>query len=415
MILDSHGGIALFSLLFQTSRQVRHNFKCDFSAGIFYGVFYGGLNAFILVQARRLGATTFEVGLLAALPSVWLMLSPIWAKMFANDNPFKMVFFADGTSRSMILLLLASTTAHWYLAVFTLHYFFGSISATVYGNAMRQAYPAETRGTLMGWVRVGSALAQVISIIVTGILMPKWGVGYLFPFLAVFGICSAASFGFSRKAIPLQPRKTDSKISAWTIFKSDHQYRRFIVALFLFGLATATSLPAYPLFQVDTLKVSDAFISTFSAIIYCSALIFYYLGGYLIDRYSPLKVMMIVFAVNIGVPVVYYFVHTQWPLLFVGVLQGIVNAGLDLVTLNCVLCMAGEGEINSYMAVNVYMQGLRGTLGPLLAPVLIQFLGYKGLFIVVLVFNCIAVWQLFPLIRRNQCTNLDSKNFTAAG
>ncbi len=404
----------MFSLLFQTTRKVRHNFKCDLAAGIFFGLFYGGLNAFILVQARRIGATTFEVGLLAALPSVWLMLSPIWAKMFAAENPYKMVFLADGTSRAMILLLLISSTAHWYLALFVLHYFFGSISATVYGNAMRKAYPAEIRGTLMGWVRVGSALAQVISIIVTGILMPKWGVGYLFPFLTLFGICSAITFRGIRQAIPDQPRTSNSKISAWTIFKLDHKYRRFILALFIFGLATATSLPAYPLFQVDSLKVSDGFISTFSAIIYCSSLISYYLGGYLIDRHSPLKVMMGVFLVNIGVPLVYCFVNTQWPLLFVGLLQGVVNAGLDLVTLNCVLCMAGEGEINSYMAVNVYLQGLRGTLGPLLAPLFIQFLGYKGLFIVVLVLNLIAVWQLLPLVRRN-CINLDHETFTLTG
>ncbi len=404
----------MFSLLFQTTRKVRHNFKCDLAAAIFFGLFYGGLNAFILIQARRIGATTFEVGLLAALPSVWLMLSPIWAKMFDKENPFKMVFLADGTSRAMILLLLISATAHWYLAFFALHYFFGSISATVYGNAMRKAYPAEIRGTLMGWVRVGSALAQVVSIIITGMLMPKWGVGFLFPFLALFGIASAVTFRGIRPAIPDQPRALGPKISAWTIFKSDHHYRRFILALFLFGLATATSLPAYPLFQVDALKVSDGFISTFSAIIYCSSLIFYYLGGYLIDRYSPLKVMMGVFLVNIGVPLMYCFVNTQWPLLFVGLLQGIVNAGLDLVTLNCVLCMAGQGEINSYMAVNVYLQGLRGTLGPLIAPLFIQFLGYNGLFIVVLGLNLIAVWQLFPLVRNN-CVNLDRKKITLSG
>jgi MFS family permease len=404
----------LFSLLFQTTREVRHNFKCDLAAGTFFGLFYGGLNAFILVQARRIGATTFEVGLLAALPSVWLMLSPVWAKMFARDNPFKMVFLADGLSRAFILLLLLRTSAHWYIFIFAVHYFCGSISATVYGNAMQQAYPAEIRGTLMGWVRVGSALAQIISIIITGMLLPIWGVRFMFPFLAVFGIASSLSFRRMKKAINEIPRKTSPKISAMAIFKRDHQYRRFIIALFFFGLATATSLPAYPLFQVDALKVSDGFISTYSTIIYCSSLIFYYMGGLLIDRHSPLKVMMGVFVVNLAVPLVYCLTINQWPLLFVALMQGIVNAGLDLVTLNCVLCMSKEGEINSYMAVNVYLQGLRGTIGPLLAPFLIQFFAYKGLFIIVLVLNLIAVWQLLPLIKRNKCV-INNENFTAPG
>jgi Na+/melibiose symporter-like transporter len=313
------------------------------------------------------------------------------------------------------LLLLLSTSAHWYLAFFALHYFFGSISATVYGNAMRQAYPADIRGTLMGWVRVGSALAQIISIIISGLLLPIWGVGYLFPFLAIFGIGSALTFGRSRQAIKEMPRKAGHKISALTIFKTDHHYRRFIIALFFFGLATTISLPAYPLFQVDTLKVSDGFISTFSTIISCSALIFYYLGGQLIDRYAPLKVMMGVFIVNLAIPLVYFFTMSQWPLLFIALLQGVVNAGLDLVTLNCVLYMASEGEINSYMAVNVYLQGLRGTIGPLLAPGLIQVFGYKGLFVFVLVLNLIAVWQLMPLTKHTHFGISNDENFMAAG
>jgi Arabinose efflux permease len=404
----------LFSLLFQTTREVRHNFKCDLWAGICFGLFYGGLNSFILVQARRIGATTFEVGLLAALPSVWLMLSPVWAKKFSQENPYKMVFLADGISRAFIFLLLLNSAPHWYLFLFALHYFFGSISATVYGNAMRGAYPPEIRGTLMGWVRVGSAFAQIISIIVTGILLPLWGVRFMFPFLAIFGIASSVSFRRMKQAIRESPRKPGPKVSALAIFKGDHRYRRFIVALFFFGLATATSLPAYPLFQVDALKVSDGFISTYSVIIYGSSLIFYYMGGLLIDRHSPLKVMMGVFAVNLVIPLVYCLTTSQWPLLFVALLQGVVNAGLDLVTLNCVLCMASAGEINSYMAINVYLQGVRGTVGPLLAPFLIQFFAYKGLFIIVLALNAIAIWQLIPLLKKsNSLTN--DETFTAAG
>lgn len=405
----------MFSLLFQTTRAVRRNFVFDLWAGIFFGLFYGGLNSFILVQARRLGATTFEVGLLAALPSIWMLLSPVWAKRFAHENPFKMVFLADGLSRAFIFMLLISVSAHWYLLLFALHYLFASISATVYGKAMQQAYPAEIRGTLMGWVRVGSATAQIISIIVTGMLLPVWGVQYLFPFLAFFGICSSISFRRIKQAILEPVRRPGPKVSAFEIFKTDHQYRRFIIAIFFFGLATAISLPAYPLFQVDTLKVSDGFISTFSIIVFCSSLIFYYIGGRLIDRYSPLKVIMLVFLINLGIPLGYFFAVSQWPLLLIALLQGVVNAGIDLVILNCVLCMAKEGEITSYMAVNIYLQGVRGTIGPLLAPLLIQGLTYKGLFGVILALNVVGIWHLWPLIKRQNCIIKDDENFTPAG
>lgn len=315
----------------------------------------------------------------------------------------------------MLVFLVVNRSPRWYLSVFTVHYFFASISATIYGKAMRQAYTPEIRGTLMGWVRVGSALAQIISTAVAGILLPVMGVQPLFAMLAVFGIFSAITFGRLRQAVFESPAAAPKNSSTFQVFRGDSQYRRYMIALFFFGLAVTLSLPAYPLYQVDQLKVSDSFVSLFWMIISLAALIFYFLAGRWIDRYSPLKLSFFVFAANLGIPVIYFCSGNQWPLLLVAVLQGIVNAGIDLAALNCVIRMAKEGEINSYMAVHIYLLGVRGTLGPLLAPFLIQLLSFKGFFILIVLLTLAGVWILRPLIKEKPSLVCDDQILTAGG
>lgn len=122
-----------------------------------YGLFFGVIGPFVLVQARRLGATPFQVSFLAALPSIWMMLSPLWAALFGKRNPFQTVMLFDGIARLLLTSLVWRKSSNWYVFVFCLHYLFSAVSATVYGKAMRLAYPVESRGRLMGWVRVGSS------------------------------------------------------------------------------------------------------------------------------------------------------------------------------------------------------------------------------------------------------------------
>ncbi len=393
----------MLSFLYQVPRHIRRNFAFDLSAGVSFGLFFGGVNSFLLVQAIRLGATPFEVGLLAALPNIWMLLSPLWAKMFEHKSPFLGVFMADGISRFCLFFLIFHKSVHWYLLIFAFHYFFSSISVTIYGKAMRQAYPPGIRGTLMGWVRVGSSLAQMLSTAFAGFILPLWGVQYLFAFMAVFGICSSIAFSRIKPVLTESVSvRTEKKktVSALTVFFTDPNFRRYMIALFLFGLANIMTLPAHPLYQVDVLKVSDKFISLFWLIISFASLVFYFMGGRFIDRYSPVKLTLFVFLANLGIPVIYILTGNQWPLLIIALCQGIVNAGIDLAALNSVLHMAEEDKVNSYMAVHISLLGIRGTIGPLIAPVLIQFSSFKIFFGLILILNLMGVWWLLSLLKK---------------
>ncbi|HHU50491.1 MAG TPA: MFS transporter [Firmicutes bacterium] len=359
-----------------------------------YGLFFGVIGPFVLVQARRLGATPFQVSFLAALPSIWMMLSPLWAALFGKRNPFQTVMLFDGIARLLLTSLVWRKSSNWYVFVFCLHYLFSAVSATVYGKAMRLAYPVESRGRLMGWVRVGSSAMQMISTFLAGFLLPVWGVHKVFALFAVFGVLSSLSFARIKKITDESPLEKElNKPSSLDILRADREYRRYNLSLFSVGLANLMSAPVYVLFQVDVLKISDGFVSTLAILTSLTAVVSYFFLGRFIDRYSAPYVTERIFALNLGLHLIYLWAKSPWPLLIAALLQGIINAGHDLVVLNNVIHYAKEREISSYMAVHITFLGLRGTIGPLLGSFLLPLLSFKGIFFLALIINCFGIIQ----------------------
>ena len=377
-------------------KQLRENFKNDLCAGIMAGVLLGGVNNFVLVQARRLGATPFEIAFLTACPFIWLLFSPLWERIWGRQSPYKMVFIFDGLARLSLILLLLNFSRNWYIFLFTIYYLLSSISATVYGRAMCLAYTPQVRGTLMGWVRVGLSLASVVSLFLAGQLLPLWGVQRYFACLALFGLASA---WFFRQIKPLNSEEkvivNPRSLSIFEILKTDRLYRQYMMALFVFGISNLMSIPIFTIYQVDTLKITDGFISMVALVTSASALGFYLIGGRLIDQGTPVKLLINFFALAALIPVIYLIMGGQNGFLFLSaIILGMVNAVTDLASLNSVLYFAKEDEkVGSYMAVHMNLLGLRGTIGPLLIPFLINWLTVRGVFIL-LMFLYLVAWYL---------------------
>ena len=391
------------------SRQVKRNFRLDMVSGGLMGLFAGTVNAFILVQARRIGATPFQVSFLAAIPFIWMFLSPLWVVLFSGKSPFKMVLICDGIGRLLLILLLLNRTPEWYLWLFAINYLLNSISGTLYGRAMEQAYPSGARGTLMGWVRVGLSLTSLLSTALAGVLLPVFSVQRVFAGVAVFGAGAAFIFGQLRRIdagnvlesetnppIPILRLLGAGYRSSLRIMREDFVFRQYMFALFLFGIANLMGGPVYALYQVDHLKVSDGFIALLASVNFGSSLIFYFIGGRFIDENTPFHLTIRIFAISPLIPLIYFLAGTPWLLLPAAMLQGILNAGIDLASLNNVIHFAhspgSKGEVGSYMGVHMNLLGIRGTVGPLLVPVLAPLITIKGVIVLLLLLFLAGLW-----------------------
>jgi MFS family permease len=398
------------------SREVKRNFEWDMLSGAFMGLFIGVINAFILVQARRIGANPFQVSFLAAIPFIWMFLSPLWVVLFRGKSPFQMVLICDGIGRLLLILLLVNRTPDWYLLLFSINYLMNSISGTLYGRAMEQAYPGGARATLMGWVRVGLSLTSLLSTAVAGVLLPHWGVQRVFACAAVFGIGAAWTFGQLRRIDAGNDSEPDNKPdspslqsliagygSSLRILREDKLFRDYMIALFLFGIANLMGAPLYALYQVDHLKVSDGFIAVLALVNFGASLIAYFIGGRFIDQNTPFTMTIRIFAISPLIPLIYLLAGNPWLLLPAAALQGIVNAGIDLASLNNVIHFANsrgnQAEVGPYMGVHMNLLGIRGTVGPLMIPVLVPLITIKGVIFLLFMLFLAGLWAGAGVLR----------------
>ncbi len=402
--------------LTQLSPDVRRNFKFDLLAGSLTGLLTGTLNAFILVQARRIGASTFQVSFLAALPFFWMLFSPLWVVLFNQKSPYRIVPLCDGAARVLLILLLLNSTPGWYLFLFALHYLLSSVSASIYCRGMELAYPNGVRGTLMGWVRVGSSLTSLLSTGIAGLLLPLWGVQRLFAFLALFGVGAAISFGQLKQLNPnsftgkTTAPNLDLRIfkksyrSSIRILRRDYRFRRYIISLFLFGFANLMAVPVFALYQVDVLKVTDGFISILVLITFISSLICYLIGGRYMDQNIPLHMTIFAFILGPLLPLCYFLAGPPWILLLAGAVSGTMNAAIDLASLNNIIHFAntpaGGGEVNSYMGVHMNLLGIRGTFGPLLVPLLVRLITIRGVLVLLFLLFLAGLGMGLDVLRR---------------
>lgn len=267
----------------------------------------------------------------------------------------------------------------------------------------------------MGWVRVGLSLTSLVSTAIAGFLLPFWGVQRVFALLAVFGVVSSLLFGQLRQTIPSNGVKLDGKAdvpkfqwlkdgysSSLRILRDDGMFRQYMIALFLFGIANLMGAPVFALYQVDYLKVSDGFIAILASVTFGTSLIFYFIGGRYIDQNTPFNLTIRMFVISPLIPLIYFLAGTPWWLLLAAALQGILNAGIDLASLNNVIHFAargGEGEAGPYMGVHMNLLGIRGTIGPLMVPWLVSLITIKGVILLLFLLFLAGLWAGVRVLR----------------
>lgn len=385
------------------SPQVKRNYRWDLAAAIACGAFLGAINPFVLVQARRIGCSPQEIALLAAAPFIGMIFSGLWTGLTDLKRPVQSVSFWDGLARVVLLLLVVFSTKNGFILVFVMYYLLTTVSPPAYATAMRVAYPDGARGRLMGAVRVGSSLAALLAAWAGGVLLTPWGPYRFFAFSAIFGLISSICFRQVRELEPVEVAQSRMDwIETFNVFWNDHPYRRYIIALFVFGFSNLMAIPVYVLYQVDQLHVSNEFVSLMAFITSLMSLAFYYIGGRWMDRKGPIKITIMLYAFNLLIPLVYLLSRSTWPLIIAAAVTGIMNAGLDLSALGNTMHYAERRSVAPYFAIHITLLGIRGTLAPLAGPFLAEHLSYHGAFAVIIAINAMGLWMATRISRYKQ-------------
>lgn len=404
-------------MLFEKSVPVkaRRSYHFDAWAGLLAGAYTGGIFPFVLLIAKKeLHAGPFLLAMMTAAPFVGNCFALLWAN--AMEGKPKMPFAVGSfyLARAVFIAMLFATTSFTFSVVVIIGQFCATIASPAYAAIMKDIYPNEHRGRIMGYVRVIAAFTTIIATLIAGMLLKSVSYRWIFPVGAVLGVLSATAFSRIQTAAPSRRELANKRSTinfmrdALAIPFQNHAFGWFAISVLVFGFGTIMLLPIYPLFQDSALNMEYWQLAILTNVQSVAWMFAYLYWGRYVDARSPLRATVINVFMTILVPVGYCISGSWWALLPFHIIAGITNAGIELAYFNCILDFSEEGRTSHYQALFSFLIGIRGSLAPLVGAKLAGAFtnNHWDLRYTFLIAACImlvgAAMQVVGL-RRNQC------------
>lgn len=380
----------------------RHTYYYDMRSAMLVGIFGGMLLPFVSVVGRKIGATHFQIALLAAAPYLANAFTLLWTEDLFGKGRVWYVVWPCVLGRGLLVTMFWVYTPLWYTAVIFLYMFITAVPFPSYAYIMKTNYPEALRGRLMSRVRVRTALFWIASSALAGYVLEK-GTGnyrYIFPVAAVFGVLSALQF--RRVRVRREERKRGSLrgISSFRVPFSDPVFLKFLAAYTVFESGMLLALPVFPLVLVDESHISNFATGIYGSVFSGMWLAGFFFWGHFMDRFTVRKTLALIFMAASTVPLLYLMTRD---ILVLGAAQGaagFVFAAVELANYIVVIRMAEPKEVPHYMAASIALGGVRGAVAPFIGTALYGRYGAGAAFTISLFLMLLSVFLAFVLFKR---------------
>jgi len=312
-------------------------------------------------------------------------------RVVAGSSTLARVLFVVGVLVAATPLMLAATTVVFWVATVA--------NIASYAALMQGIYPDRERAEAMGRVRVGAAVAGMVSTIVAGALIDAVPAGAVFAVAALISLPGSLAFFRIRHepAAHGEHRRPVREVArdVW----SDRRYRRLLLSFLVFGWGNLMAAAVYPLVLVDRFDASNTFVGVLATVQSATMILAYPLAGRLIDRGSSLRQTYIATLLTILIPAGYAVSPAVWGLLPVSVIAGVTIASSELTFYTNLVQMAPRGRVAEYAAAQSLLLGARGTLAPFAASALLAVVLPRGVLFVAVAFMVVGSMLMGAAVR----------------
>lgn len=389
-------------------------YKWDMRTAILAGLYMGSIQPFIGRIARGdLECTPFQLSLMMAAPFVGHLFSPVWAQQMEGRSKMPFAVWSWTLARGLLFFLAFVHSAWPFVLIVAASSLTMTVATPAYASIMKDIYPDALRGRLMGYIRVFIQVMAFVTALVVGRLLDRISFQYIFPVGALFGI--AAAWAFSRIRIPRRaeptetPGPTPTLGSTLSILREDRNFRWFALSVFVYGFGNLLVQPLYTLFQVDVLHITNTQVANMANLQSVTAILGYFFWGRFLDRKGALTTVLISTLMVSLINVVYLSAYRVETLYLAAVISGISFAGIELSYLNATIMFADRNRIAQYQSIHSALLGVRGTIAPLLGPVLMHAVGLRWSFAVSLGIILIGAAMQFFNVRVREGNGTDAR------
>lgn len=352
---------------------VRRNMYIELWASLAYGIFYAAAIQYIPVVLRRLGASSELLAFYTAQTYLGSILTSFSIVLMRQRRTKSFIVFCWVLGRSLFLLFALATRVEWLLVVTALFWLLETFPSPGYTRIIQVIYPEKIRGQVIAVVRLGMVAAILFTTPLAGWALDKFGYRLLFPLAGLTGMF--AMWIFNRLEVnegPLPPRQTRSLASLWVLVRHNRPFAIHLLSFAVYGMGGLLGYPLYAIVQVDRLHLSYTEVGFLGLAQSCAWLVGFLIWGRLVDRKGGLPVLRINQLISVIVPLTYIWASDGWMLLPAFVVQGLINAGVDVGIISTCIQLAEADKVVEYAAVQATVVGLRGMITPFLGAALLR-------------------------------------------
>lgn len=356
---------------------------------------------FLTAMALQLGASNFQIGLLAALPTFTniFQLLAIWLVQKYN-NRRAIAVMANGFARFPLLVIgllpfIFTTGTSIQVLIFLLffHYFFGSVAGASWNSWMKDLVPENKLGTYFSHrSRLTQTLNVVLSLVLALVLdyVKKYYpaselIAYSLMFIGggLFGILG--TYVLSRTPEPKSYLAKENLLKLFSKPVKDTNFRKLLVFNSFWSFALNLATPFFTVYMMNTIGLPLSYIIGFGILSQLAGIFAIKIWGKYSDQFSNKTIIRIAAPVYILCILGWSFVmlpssHTITLFLIglINVLSGVSTSGINLAINNIGIKLAPKEEAIVYISARNMIVAFVSALGPLLGGFLADFFSTRS-------------------------------------
>src|SRR5689334_3412366 len=157
-----------------------------------YTLFTGLTTPFVgLILRRELGASAFQLSVLASANAACLLLSLAVPRVVDGRRPLPYVVWPSALARGLFVLAPMISTAWPFVGLLVGGTLLGTVSGPAQAAGIERVYPSRERGRALGFVRVVGGLVAIALALAAGHLLGRVGHRAVFAAAGLIGIAAA--------------------------------------------------------------------------------------------------------------------------------------------------------------------------------------------------------------------------------
>lgn len=359
--------------------------------------------AFLVAMALLIGASNFQIGVLAALPTFTnvFQLASIWLVQRYNNR--RVVTVICSILARVPLLVIAAllfsfsveTSVNALILVLFFHYLFGSIAGPGWNAWIKDLVPQQMLGNYFARrTRYNQMLNVVLSITLAlsvDYVKKHYPDHELMAYAFMFGLAGVAGiYGAIMLARVQEPESFVTRENLFKLFTrplKDGNFRRLLTFnaawVFSFNLAA----PFFTVFLLTSLGLPLSYVIGLNIISQLASIVTIRTWGAFADKYSnkniiaiggPMFILCLIAWCFVGI---YPYYVNLVLLFFIYVFTGISTAGINLSIMNIGLKLAPAGDAIVYLSARTMITAVFSSLAPILGGKLADFFADRSLVI----------------------------------